>query len=399
MERTLYIDLKSQLRLAEYWSLLSRTASDRRRPFRSEPSDEPSEGARTINAGRSAQLNVKQVAGQYGTVPVPDDDILRAMYVDMVGARHFSQRVFNLQRQGRAGTNAPVDGSEAVVVGAAFALDPRQDWVLPQYRELVALERFGADVLDRYVLYSLGHPDGGHIPAPTRVWPPQISLATQVPHAVGLAWGMRHIGEPGCVLVFLGDGSTSEGDFYEAANFAGVLDAPVIFVIVNNGWAISTPVAAQTRAKTFAEKSHAFGIPGSTVDGTDAVAVFESVSEARERAVAGAGPTLIEAVTYRLAPHTTADDPTRYVPEAELSAARERDPLLVMRSELERRDLWSDAWETEIIERADGRMERAVVDAEARPLDPTALFEHVFATPTPRLERQRRRFSRGATTT
>ncbi len=343
-------------------------------------------------------LDIDLAVGQYGAVTFTsgrvDDELVRSLFIDMVGARVFSQRVFNLQRQGRAGTNAPIDGSEAVVVGSAFALDPEKDWILPQYRELVGLERFGPDVLDRYVLYCIGHPDGGHIPEPTRVWPPQISLATQVPHAVGLAWGMKRAGEDGCTLVFLGDGSTSEGDFYEACNFAGVLDAPVIIVVVNNGWAISTPVASQTRAKTFAEKSHAFGIPGVTVDGTDALAVYEAVADARSRAAAGAGPTLIEAVTYRLGPHTTADDPTRYVPTEELSAAKQRDPIVVIRAEMQRRGLWSQAREDEVRAAADARMERAVVAAEATPLEPSELFNHVYSEPTPRLTRQRAGFDR-----
>jgi pyruvate dehydrogenase E1 component alpha subunit len=314
------------------------------------------------------------------------------MLSQMIASRVYSQRVFNLQRQGRAGTNAPVDGSEALLAGTSLALDPTTDWILPQYRELVGLERFGPDVLDRYVLYALGHPDGGHIPEPTRVWPPQISLATQVPHAVGLAWGMQLQESPGCVLVYLGDGSSSEGDFYEACNFAGVLDAPVIVVVVNNGWAISTPVASQTRAKNFAEKSHAFGIPGVTVDGTDPVAVFEATADARSRAVAGAGPTLIEAITYRLGPHTTADDPTRYVPHDELEAARARDGIGTLRDQLVAEGLWSDAVESDILATADARMERAVQAGEERPVPPDEFFEHVYAELTPRLARQRASF-------
>lgn len=315
------------------------------------------------------------------------------MLANMIASRIYSQRVFNLQRQGRAGTNAPVDGSEALLAGVSLALDPTRDWILPQYRELVGLERFGPDVLDRYVLYALGHPDGGHIPEPTRVFPPQISLATQVPHAVGLAWGMQHQpDETGCVLVFLGDGSSSEGDFYEACNFAGVLDAPVIVVVVNNGWAISTPVASQTRAKNFAEKSHAFGIPGVTVDGTDPVSVFDATAEARSRAVAGAGPTLIEAVTYRLGPHTTADDPTRYVPSDEIAAARERDGVVTLRNQLVAEGLWSDEIEAEVSTAADARMEAAVQAGEARPVDPDGFFDHVYAELTPRMERQRQAF-------
>ncbi|MCP3936011.1 MAG: pyruvate dehydrogenase (acetyl-transferring) E1 component subunit alpha [Actinomycetia bacterium] len=323
------------------------------------------------------------------TQPLSDDD-LRAMMTHMIGARVSSQRAFNLQRQGRAGTNAPIDGSEAIVVGAARALDPTADWVLPQYREPVALQRFGPEVLESYVRYILGDPDGGHIPEPVRVWPPQISLATQVPHAVGMAWGMKRTGETGCALVFLGDGSTSEGDFYEAANFAGVLRAPVIFVVVNNGWAISTPVASQTAAKNFAAKSHAFGFPGTTVDGTDILAVYEVVSEARERAVSGAGPTLIEAVTYRLAPHTTADDPTRYMPDDELVAARGRDPLTRFQKELSGRGLWSDDDTTRAEADADAVMEAAIQAAEADRANPIELFDHVHAIRTTRLERQRR---------
>ena len=314
------------------------------------------------------------------------------MLAHMIASRMYSQRVFNLQRQGRAGTNAPVDGSEALLAGTSLALNPTTDWVLPQYRELVGLERFGPDVLDRYVLYALGHPDGGHIPEPTKVWPPQISLATQVPHAVGLAWGLQQQHEPGCVLVYLGDGSSSEGDFYEACNFAGVLDAPVIVVVVNNGWAISTPVASQTRAKNFAEKSHAFGIPGVTVDGTDPVAVFEATADARSRAVNGAGPTLIEVVTYRLGPHTTADDPTRYVPAAELEAARERDAIVALRRELTGQNLWSEELEREVSQAADARMEAAVMAGEAHPVAADDYFDHVYAEPTPRLARQRQAF-------
>lgn len=325
--------------------------------------------------------------------PSITDQLRQWMLAQMIASRIYSQRVFNLQRQGRAGTNAPVDGSEALLAGVSLALDPTKDWILPQYRELVGLERFGPDVLDRYVLYALGHPDGGNIPEPTRVFPPQISLATQVPHAVGLAWGMQHLpDQDGCVLVFLGDGSSSEGDFYEACNFAGVLDAPVIVVVVNNGWAISTPVASQTRAKNFAEKSHAFGIPGVTVDGTDPVAVFDATADARSRAVAGAGPTLIEAVTYRLGPHTTADDPTRYVPADEIAAARERDGIVTLRSQLVAEGLWSDDIETAVSNAADARMEAAVQAGEARPVDLDGFFDHVYAELTPRMERQRQAF-------
>ena len=317
---------------------------------------------------------------------------LVGMLCEMIKARIASDRLWSLQRQGRIGTIAPINGQEATTVGASWALDPAHDWVLPQYREPMGLGRYGPEILNRFAAWAIGHPEGGHIPDPIRVFPPQISLATQILHAVGMAWALKMQKAPGVALTFFGDGSTSEGDFYEAANFAGVLDAPVIIVVVNNGWAISTPITSQTRAKNFAEKSHAFGIPGVTVDGTDALAMFEAVADARNRAVAGAGPTLIEAVTYRLGPHTTADDPTRYVPSDELASARERDPIVVIRSEMQRRNLWSQDFEDQILATADARMERAVVAAEARPLEPAELFNHVYDEPTPRLARQRTEF-------
>ena len=164
----------------------------------------------------------------------------------IVAARVWSTRLFNLQRQGRIGTMAPIDGMEAAIVGTTAALDPATDWVFPQYREPVALSRFGDEVIDTHVLYLLGHPGGGCYPPHVHVFPTQISLAAQLPHAVGFAWGNRLRRDPGVVAVFVGDGATSEGDFYEAANFAGVLRAPVVFVIVNNHWAISTPLDHQS---------------------------------------------------------------------------------------------------------------------------------------------------------
>ncbi|MGH8993572.1 MAG: thiamine pyrophosphate-dependent enzyme, partial [Acidimicrobiia bacterium] len=180
--------------------------------------------------------------------PPPDlpDHEVAAILDEMVKARAASDRLFALQRQGRGGTHAPIHGQEAVVVGTAAALDPAWDWVLPQYREPVALGRYGPEIFERFCLYQRGHPEGGHIPAPIRVFPVQISLAAQIPHALGLAWAMQLKGDPGVACVFFGDGASSEGDFYEAANFAGVLKAPVVFCCVNNAWAISTPLSKQT---------------------------------------------------------------------------------------------------------------------------------------------------------
>jgi pyruvate dehydrogenase E1 component alpha subunit len=324
-----------------------------------------------------------------GPVPAIPDHELRAMLAEMVKARVANARFFSLQRQGRAGTYAPIEGQEATVVGAAAALDPPWDWVVPQYRELVALGRYGDEVLRRYALYQRGHPAGGHIPAPTRVFPIQIALAAQVPHAVGLAWAMKLKGDPGVACVFFGDGASSEGDFYEAANFAGVLRAPVLFCLVNNCWAISTPLHCQTATGGFAAKAAAFGFPGVRVDGNDALAVYAVVAAARERAVSGTGPTLIEAVTYRMGPHTTADDPKRYEPAEGRLPWIERDPIRRLRAHLEGRGLWDEAAQRKVEEAGAAAVDAAWAAAETTPVSPDAFFDHVYARPTPRMERQR----------
>ena len=323
--------------------------------------------------------------------PLPDisDADLQAMLAEMVKARVASSRFFSLQRQGRAGTYAPIDGQEAAVVGTAAALDPEWDWVLPQYREPVALGRYGPEVLETYALYQRGHPAGGHVPAPIRVFPVQISLAAQGPHALGLAWAMQAQAEPGVAAVFFGDGASSEGDFYEAANFAGVLRAPVLFVCVNNGWAISTPLKTQTAAPTLAAKAAAFGFPGVRVDGNDALAVYSVVVAARRRARDGDGPTLIEAVTYRMGPHTTADDPKRYAPPEEREAWESRDPIVRLRAHLEGRGLWDDARNERAEAAAATEIDAAWERAEATAVAPDAFFDHVYAEPTPRMQRQR----------
>lgn len=324
-----------------------------------------------------------------------DDGELVGILDDMVLARTASRRLWNLQRQGRIPLAVPIEGQEAVAVGAVHALDPSVDWVVPQYRETVALRRYGEFTLEQAILYLQGHPQGGHIPAPTRVFPPQISLSTQIPHALGLAWGMRLKGESGVALVFFGDGSTSEGDFYEAGNWAGVMRAPLVMLCSNNQWAISTPVSSQTAVKSIADKAAAFGFPGVTVDGMDAVAVHDAVAAARERALAGEGPTLIEAVCYRFGAHTSSDDPTRYVPPAELEAARARDPIDLLRRRLTEQGLWDDERHAASEAAAMAAFDAALERVEGLPFHPTDLVDNVFAEPTPRQRRQRRELESG----
>ena len=319
----------------------------------------------------------------------PNDKQLQMILEDMVVARTQAGRLWNLQRQGQVGTIAPIDGHEAAVVGAVHALETESDWVLPQYREPLGLRRYGPEVLDTFMLYNLGHPAGGHIPDPVKVTPSQISLGASIPHAVGLAWGMSLKNESGVVLVFFGDGASSEGDFYEAGNLAGVLKAPVILFCINNQWAISTPTHLQTAADSFASKAEAFGIPGVTVDGNDPAAVYEAVFNARKRAINGKGPTLIEATVYRLGAHTTADDPTRYVPSDELSAAQEKDPVHAFIKDLTDRDLWSETKQSEIETAALERMDEAFEKAKNTPLSANSLMDHCFVSDTSRQLRQR----------
>jgi pyruvate dehydrogenase E1 component alpha subunit len=319
----------------------------------------------------------------------PGDGELVDIMHRMIAGNVYSTRLFNLQRQGRVGTNAPIDGSEALVAGAASALDPTVDWIFPQYREQVALGRFGDDLVDYIALYNMGHPAGGNYPDDIHVFPFAISLATQIPHAVGMGWGMKMRDQQACALTFFGDGSSSEGDFYESANLAGVLKAPVIFVLVNNGWAISTPTSSQTGAESFAAKAHAFGFPGVQVDGGDPLAVRAAVAEARLRAVGGQGPTLIEAVTYRLGHHTTADDPTKYRDAEEVDAQKNREPVARFRAVLTERGLWDDEQHEAAVAAADQRFDLAWERAQAAPLSPDGFFDNVYSSPTPRMERQR----------
>jgi pyruvate dehydrogenase E1 component alpha subunit len=328
-----------------------------------------------------------------GHVPALDDDGLVAAFTAMLQSRAIDERFFSLQRQGRLGTYSPVNGEEAAVVGTAFALDPARDWVVPQYRELPAMLRQGY-TLERALEYMRGVPHGNHMPEGVNVLPYQISLAAQIPHAVGLAWGLRHQGSDGVVAVFFGDGASSEGDAHEALNLAGVRRAPVVFVLKNNGWAISTPVRKQTAATSFAARAEGYGIAGEAVDGNDLFAVHDAVTRAVERGRAGQGPTLIEARTHRMGPHNTSDDPTRYVDPAWLEERRPWDPVLRVRHHLTARGLVDEAWEAELVARLKAEIDAAVETVEAAaPPGPAALFEHVFADPPRRVAEQRERFT------
>jgi pyruvate dehydrogenase E1 component alpha subunit len=327
-----------------------------------------------------------------GVSPMEDEQVLRALRLMML-SRAFDAKGISLQRQGRFGTFSPVQGQEASVVGSAFALDPSRDWIVPQYRELPALIHHGLP-LEQFILYFNGHPAGGHIPDGVRLLPIQISLAAQLPHAVGLAWGLQLQEIDGVVLTYFGDGASSEGDFHEACNLAGVVKAPVVFFLQNNGWAISTPRSRQSAARTFAERAPGYGFNGIVVDGNDLLAVYAVTAVAVERARAGLGPTLIESQTYRLGAHNTADDPTRYVSQEILNAWSDRDPILRVQRYLATRGGWNDDTASEVHDDISRTIDRALATARAVP-PPTAedLFEHTYAELTQRQARQLREYA------
>ncbi len=328
-----------------------------------------------------------------GLEPSIADEDLKKLYRFMLLARRFDERLLRLQRQGRVGTFGPIRGHEAISVGSVYALRPT-DWVVPYYRETPGLFLRGWP-LENFILYFAGYAEGMRVPDGLRDLPFCIPVASQIPHAVGVAYAARYKGEDSVVLVFLGDGATSHADFHEAINFAGVFQAPVVFCCDNNQWAISVPVRKQTRAKTLARKALAYGIPGVQVDGNDLLAVYVATREAVERARAGQGPTFIECVTYRLGPHSTADDPTKYRSEEEVRAWEAKEPLLRFRRYLEGKGLLDAAARAALEAEVEAEIRQAVERAEARmDGDPLAIFEHVYAELPEELQEQREELRR-----
>ena len=329
--------------------------------------------------------------------PALDPDLggeqLTKIYRAMVLAREADQRMLKLQRQGRVGTFGPCTGQEACVVGPAFAMG-ETDWFLGAFRELgVRLVR-GEPLINPYLFhngYEEGNmqPDGG----PKRLLPISIVVGSHTLHAVGIAYAMKYRSEKSAVVVTFGDGATSQGDFHEALNFASVWQVPVVFICQNNQWAISLPRHKQTRAKTLAQKAIAYEMPGIQVDGNDALAMYKATRDALNRAKAGEGPTLIEAVTYRLLMHTTSDEPKRYRSEEEEKTWWQREPLIRFRRYLNKRGMWSDEKEAALREDVKKEVDLAVKEFESlHDFKPDAPFDHVFGTRHEVIEEQRQEF-------
>ena len=327
-------------------------------------------------------------------------DALKKVYRTMALVRALDNRMLSLQRQGRIGFYMPSTGQEACQVGGVFPLGP-QDWVFPAYREPGAALWRGLPLqalVHQFYGNSADIEKGRQMPnhygnRSVNFVTPSSPVGTQIPLAVGAAWAAKIRGDPVVALTFFGDGATSQGDFHGGMNFAGVFKAPVIFLCQNNQWAISVPRERQTASKTLAGKAAAYGFEGVRVDGNDVLAVIEATSQAVEKARAGGGPTLIEAVTYRMGPHSSSDDPTRYRPAAQVEEWKKRDPISRFKAYLEKRDVWDEVDDGNLQKELDDQITEAIRVAEKAP--PPALetvFTDVYADLPPHLQEQMEEF-------
>ena len=319
--------------------------------------------------------------------PLTDDDTLAALRLMML-SRAIDEWAVKLQRLGRLGTYGPVHGQEASVVGSSWALDPRVDWLAPAYREQPAMLHHGMP-LEKLLAVYMGKLTAGRIPDDVKMLPRNQSVGAQLPHAVGLAWAqrLRHTGA--AVMTYCGEGASSEGDFHESCNLAGVLRAPIVFVVQNNSWAISTPSQQQTSGALWA-RAAGYGFPGFVVDGNDLFAVYTTARDAVLRARANDGPTLIENRTYRMSMHNTTDNPNAYRDRDEVAIAATVDPIQRVQKYLAKRGRWDGElerrWAGEIDAEIRSAMERAATYPSPKPED---VFDHVYARPPKRVERQR----------
>ena len=324
---------------------------------------------------------------------IPPEDLGR-LYRTFLLARRFDERMLLLQRQGRIGTYLPARGHEAAVLGSVYPLRAT-DWLVPVWREWAAYIWRGWPLENLILLYA-GLPEGTSVPPDIRDLPVCVPMGTHVPHAVGLACAARARREDSVVLCYFGDGASSEGICQEAMNFAGVYQAPIVFVCVNNQWAISIPRSRQTRAITLAHRAVAYGFPGIQVDGNDLLAMVAATREAVARAREGRGPTLIEAVTYRLQAHSTADDPSKYRAEADVRAWEAKEPLPRFRRYLTGKGVVDDALHARLEAEVDAEVRAAIERAEARmqAASPLAMFDHVYADVPAEVAAQREEFAR-----
>ncbi len=314
-------------------------------------------------------------------------EIIKKGFEYMLLSRIFDEKALALQRQGRIGTYASALGQEASQVGSALALQDK-DWLIPSFRENAALI---TRKVPMHMLYQYwgGDERGSKMPPGSNNFPIAIPVGTQPLHAVGIAWGMKLKKEKNVAMTYLGDGATSEGDFHEAMNFAGVFHLPVIFLCQNNQYAISVPRTTQSAAQTLAQKAIAYGFEGIQVDGNDLLAVYVATKEAVEKARTGKGPTFIECVTYRISDHTTADDAGRYRDAKEVELWKKKDPLDRLRKYMQQKKLWTSSYEEKLKKEYTEQVEQEVKEYESQPpQNPEDIFNYTFAELTPQLKEQ-----------
>ena len=306
------------------------------------------------------------------------DEVVKELYEQMVFYRMCDKRMLNMQRTGRMGTFAPLEGQEAAQIGSEFAIE-KTDWVVPAFRELAAMCAHGVPA-DLFFQFWRGNEIGGSYPEGVNVLPPSIPVGSQMIHAVGISWAAKLRKEKQIAITYFGDGATSEGDFHEAMNFAGVFKTPTIFMCQNNQYAISTSRAKQTASKTIAQKAIAYGFPGVIVDGNDLFAMYAVTKEAAQRARNGEGPTLIEAYTYRLGNHTTSDDATKYRTQEEVDTWLPRDPLIRLQKYLSKKGLWDKKYEEKLQEELLKKVDEITEKVESTP-DQTIddMFDYTYA--------------------
>ena len=317
-------------------------------------------------------------------------DELLELYQSMLLGRRFDERMVDLQRQGRIGTFPPIKGHEACQLGSVFHLKP-SDWFVPAFRETAA-EIWRGRSLESILLYYNGYNEGSILAQNQKDLPLAIPVGSQILHATGLGYAANYRNSGEIVMVYFGDGATSEGDFHEGLNCAAVYQTPVVFICQNNQWAISLPLKQQTKSRTIAQKALAYGMPGIQVDGNDVLAVYSAAKEAAERARKGGGPTLIECVTYRIMMHTTADDPSRYRTDEEVGAWTKKDPLPRFAKYLSEEKHLDSSLLEEIETKIMAQIQAAVENAEKQMEDlgdPVEMFNHLYETLPEHLKKQK----------
>jgi pyruvate dehydrogenase E1 component alpha subunit len=330
--------------------------------------------------GAAPEHDLRRVIDEEGEVVGLGEQELLGLYRSLVLLRTYDERSLVYHRQGRIGTYAIFWNHEAMQAGSAHALSD-EDWIFPSYRES-AIGLLRGIPASTILHWWRGHPAGWWNPADHNVASISVPVGSHVSHAAGFAWGKKLKGERTVAIAYFGDGATSEGSFHEGANFAAVMQAPLVLFCNNNQWAISTPVRAQTRAETLAAKAAGYGMPAIRVDGGDVLAVYEATREAAERARSGGGPTFVEAVTYRSAPHGTADDPSVYVDQARVEAEKENECVGRYEAYLRGLGLLGDELVEEVKADALEVMRVGIAEAEAEPEpDVSLLFEHAYANP------------------